>query len=55
MAFFIYNNKIWICDSDKHQIFIYNKPLWTNKDIKAILFKILSPHELMIEGSFILY
>lgn len=45
----ILKNKIYNCNGE---IFIYNKPLWTNKDLTAILVKILSPHELMIEGSF---
>ena len=40
-------NKLFNCAGEK---FLYNKPVWTNKDVDEVLFKILSPHELCIDN-----
>jgi len=39
-------NKLFNCNGD---IFLYTKPVWTNKDVSDLLFKVLTPHEFYID------
>jgi hypothetical protein len=40
-------NKLFNCKGEK---FLYNKPIWINKDIETILYQILTPHNFYIVG-----
>ena len=46
------NNKIYVCNGD---VWIYQKPIWTNFKVEKLLIPMISPHNLLINSGINIY